>query len=168
MMKRQGRAPCRQRRQSAEADLPNQTVASQGRKRKGQGRWGKLRPGRDTCNTGPACSCDRGRHLPLHQSGGWPMFFALLSSLTARSRHTSKRRRIPMPASPRRRARSNRHEALSGIVALISCCLVLLITAGGLGPPGEIVTLPACTQQISRRGAALASEPPGPACEKRW
>ena len=33
----------------------------------------------------------------------------------ARSRHTSRRRRIPMPASLRRRARCNRHEARAGI-----------------------------------------------------
>ena len=41
---------------------------------------------------------------------------------TARSRHTSWRRWIPMPASPRHRARCNRHEARAGFVALISCC----------------------------------------------
>ena len=63
---------------------------------------------------------------------------------TARSRPTSRRRRIPMPASPRRRARCNCHKAR------ISCCLVQLST-GGLGPPGEIVSLPACTQRKIRR-----------------
>ena len=75
---------------------------------------------------------------------------------TAHSRHTSKRRRIQMPASPRRRARCNRHEARAGTVALIPCCLVRLCT-GGSGSPGEIVSLPALTQQIIRRGAACAS-----------
>ena len=39
---------------------------------------------------------------------------------------TSRRRRIPMPASPRRRARCDRHEARAGNVALMSCCLVQL------------------------------------------
>ena len=39
---------------------------------------------------------------------------------------TSRRRRILMPASPRRRARCDRHEARAGNVALMSCCLVRL------------------------------------------
>ena len=67
------------------------------------------------------------------------MFFALLSPFSgeggftkfvseeitaARARQTSRRRRIPMPTSPRHRARYDRHEARAGIVALISCCLV--------------------------------------------
>ena len=72
------------------------------------------------------------------------------------SRHTSKRRRFPMPASPRRRARCNRHEARVGIVALISCCLVRL-SNGGLRPPGENVSLPACTMRRICRGSAPAS-----------
>ena len=42
-----------------------------------------------------------------------------------------------MPASPRRRARCNRHEARAGIVALISCCLVRL-SSGGLGLLGRL------------------------------
>ena len=71
---------------------------------------------------------------------------------TARSRHTSRWCRIPMPASPRRRARCNRHEAR----ALTSCCLVRL-SNGGRGPPTEIVSLPACTQRSICRGAALAT-----------
>ena len=45
---------------------------------------------------------------------------------TARSRHNSGRRGIPMPTSPRHGARCNRHEARAGIVALMSCCLVRL------------------------------------------
>ena len=62
-----------------------------------------------------------------------------------------------MPASPRRRARCNRHEARTGIVALIACCLVRIGT-GGSGPPGETaLSLPACTQRRIRCGAALAS-----------
>ena len=100
------------------------------------------------------------------------MFFALISSLlenrvrkicqredrhTARARHTSRRRRILTPASPRHRARCNRHEARAGIVALISGCLVQL-SNGGLGPPEELVlSSSACTQRSTRRGAALAS-----------
>ena len=79
------------------------------------------------------------------------VFFALLSSFsreteftkfvseeiaTARSRHNSRRRRLSMPASPRHRARCNRHNARAGIVALMSCCLVRL-SNGGLGPPDE-------------------------------
>ena len=79
-----------------------------------------------------------------------------LKIATARPRHAFWRRRIPMPASPRHRARCNRHEARAGIVALISCCLVRLST-GGLGPPDEIVSLPACTRRRIRRGAALLS-----------
>ena len=51
---------------------------------------------------------------------------------TARSRHASRWRRIPMPASPRHRARCNRHEARAGSVALTSCCLARL-SSGGLG-----------------------------------
>ena len=38
-------------------------------------------------------------------------------SATARARHTSRRRRIPMPTSPRHRARCFRHEARAAIVA---------------------------------------------------
>ena len=98
------------------------------------------------------------------------MFFALKSSFcreteftkfvseeiaTALSRHASKRRRIPMPPA-RRRARCSRHEARAGIVALMSCCLVRFSTVG-LGPAGEIISLPACMQRSIRRDAALAS-----------
>ena len=76
---------------------------------------------------------------------------------TARARHISRRRRIPMPASPRHRARCNRHEARAGIVALMSCCLVRP-SSGGLGPPDQTaLSLPACTQRSICRGAALAS-----------
>ena len=138
--------------------------------RKGKRRRGKLRPGRDFRNAGPARSRDRGRRFPRHHSG-WPTFFALMSSFTgeteftkfvseeiatALSRHNSRRRRIPMPASPRRRVRCNRHEARAGVVALIPCCLVRLSTAG-LGPPGETVSLPGCTQRRIHSAAAPAS-----------
>ena len=75
---------------------------------------------------------------------------------TARARHTSRRRRIPMPTSLRQRARCNHHEARAGIVALISCCFLRLST-GGLGRLGEIISLFACTQRSIRHGAALAS-----------
>ena len=61
-----------------------------------------------------------------------------------------------MPANPRHRARCDRHEARTVIVALMSCCLVRL-SFGGLGPLGETVSLPACTQRSVLRGAALAS-----------
>ena len=67
-------------------------------------------------------------------SSWWPMFFALMSSCsieieftkfvseeiaTARSRHASRRRRVPMPAGPRHRPRCDLHEARTRIVALI-------------------------------------------------
>ena len=174
---RQGRAPCRRRRRSAkadsccgEADPSNQLAGSEGQERSGQRRQGKLGPGRDLRNAGPARTRDHGRRFPPNQSG-WPMFLALMSSFsreteftkfvsdetaTVRSRHTSKRRRIPMPASPRRRARRNRHEARAGIVALISCCRIRL-SAGVLGHPGEIISMPACTLRSIGRGAAFAS-----------
>ena len=42
---------------------------------------------------------------------------------TARSRDASRRSRIPMPASPRRRARCNRHEARAWDCRPQSCCL---------------------------------------------
>ena len=74
----------------------------------------------------------------------------------ARYRHTCRWRRIPMPASARRRARCNRHNARVRIVALASCSLVRLST-GGLGSLREIVSLPACTQRTIRRCAALTS-----------
>ena len=83
----------------------------------GQRRRGKLRPSRDFREADPARHLDRSH--PRHQNG-WPMFFfSLLSSFsreteftkfvceetaTARPRHTSRRRRIPMPASARHRA----------------------------------------------------------------
>ena len=58
--------------------------------------------------------------------------------------------------SPRRRARCNRHEARAGIVALTPSCLVRL-SNGGLGPPSEIVSLPACTWRSICCGAASAN-----------
>ena len=61
------------------------------------------------------------------------------------------------PASPRHRARCDRHEARARIVALAACCLVRL-SNGGLGPPDEIaLSSLACTPRITCRGAALAS-----------
>ena len=72
-------------------------------------------------------------------------------------RHTSRRRLIPMPASPRHRARCDRHEARVRIVALMSCCLARL-SNGGSGPPDETaLSSPACTQRSTCRGAALGS-----------
>ena len=84
------------------------------------------------------------RQIARYQSG-WPMFFTLVSSFSretdftkfvseeiasARSRHNSRRRRIPMPARLRHRARCNRTEARAGIIALLSCCLVRLSNEG--------------------------------------
>ena len=95
------------------------------------------------------------RQSPRYQSG-WPVFFALMSSFPEKQSHAPRRRRIPMPSGPRHNVRCNRHVARAGNVALISCCLVRL-SNGGLGPPGDTVSLPACTQRSIRRGAALAS-----------
>ena len=79
----------------------------------------------------------------------------------ARSRHHSRRRRIPMPASSRHRARCNRHEARAGIVALISCCLVQL-SNGGLCPPMRL-------SHYQRARGEVSSDPPGPAgFQRRW
>ena len=113
------RSPCGETSHSSQATRRGEQT------RKGQGRRGKTRV--------PATS-------------KWvPMFFALTSSVsreteftkfvseeiaTARFRHASRRRRIPMPACPRHRSRCNRHEARAGIVALISFCLVRLSTGG--------------------------------------
>ena len=69
--------------------------------------------------------------------------------------HKICREAIATLASPRHRARCSR-EARAGIVALIACCPVRLST-GDFGPLGEIVSLPACTQQSIYRGAAMAS-----------
>ena len=166
----QERAPFRRRRQFAKADSccgetgPSSQQQGQGRQwRKGQRRRGKLRPGRDLRDAGPARPRDRARHFPRHQSG-CPLFFQrnrVHEICQPGARHSSfpshfKARRNPMPASPRRRARCNRHDARAGIVALVSCCLVRL-SNGGLGPPGEILSLPACTQRRICRGAASAS-----------
>ena len=134
-----------------------------------QGRC-KLRAGCDLHDGGPALFRDRARRFPPNQSG-WPMCFALVSSFsretvftkfgseetaTARARHTSRRRRIPMPTSPRHRARCNHHEAPAGTVAFVSCCIVLL-NNGGLGPLDEIaLSLPTCMQLSICRRAALA------------
>ena len=98
------------------------------------------------------------------------MFFALISFsgekefttfvsdviATASARHTSRRRQIPIVASPRHRARCDRHEARAGIVALIPCCLVRLST-GGLRPPDETaLSFPACTQRSISRSASAS------------
>ena len=177
------RAPFRRRRQFAkkkrETHASGVTSHSMSRS-KGQGNKGaeaKESAGqteiwvRDLHDAGPARLRDRARQFPPNQ-GVWPEFFALILFLsretestkfaseeiaTARSRHTSRRRRIPMPASPRRRARCKIHEAGAMIVALMSCYLVRLGN-GGLSPPGEIaLSLPACTQRSICRGAAFAS-----------
>ena len=79
------------------------------------------------------CGClrappDCARQFPPNQSG-WPMFFALMSSFsteTVRSCLASRWRRILMHAILRHRARNNRHDARSGIVALVLRCLVRL------------------------------------------
>ena len=59
------------------------------------------------------------------------------------------------PPARARRARCTRHEARARIAAVTSCCLVRL-SNGGLGPLGEIVSLPACTQRSIRHVAAVA------------
>ena len=144
-----GRAPCRRRHYAkgepccGEGDPSSQTAGSESQERSGQIRRGKPRPGRDLSITGPVRSLDRGRRLPPKQSG-WPMFFALVSCFsgetmftkfvgeeiaTACYRHTSKRRRIQMPASPRRRARFDHHEARVWIRQSNAFC-------GQLGCPG--------------------------------
>ena len=156
----QERAPFRRRRQS---EIPR----TGDQRRKGQRRRGKLRLERDLREDRPAYPLDCTRH-----QSGWPMFFALLSSffretgftkfdseeiVTARSRHNSRRRRIPMPVSPRHRARCNRHEERAGIAVLVSCCLVRL-SNGSLDPPDEIaLSSPSCTWRSICRGAAFAS-----------
>ena len=110
--------------------------------------------------------------LAIARTASRDTFFALLSSFsseteftkfaseeiaTARSRHNSGRHRIPMPASPRHRARCNSHEARAWIVAVTSCCLVRL-SSGGMGPPDEIaLSSPARTRRFICRGAAVAS-----------
>ena len=122
----------------------SQTAKTGELRRNGQRRRGKLRLGRDLHDAGPARLHDGARRFPPNQSG-WPVFFALISSFsketaftkfvseeiaTARSRHNSRRRRLPMPASPRHRAGCNRHEGRAGVVALASCCLVRLSNGG--------------------------------------
>ena len=166
-------APLRRRRQLAKADSRRGKVDPSGEKartgrqgREGQRRRGSLRPGPDLHDAGPARLRDRSHCFPRHQNG-WPMFLALMSSFsseteftnfvneeidTARSRHNSRRRRIPVPASPRHRARCDRHEARAGNVALITCCLVP-VSNGGLGPPDETaLPLPSCTRRNICRG----------------
>ena len=64
-------------------------------------------------------------------------------------------RRSPQLVSNQGSVGCGRLEARAGIVALMSCCL-LRLSKGGLGPPGEIVSLPACTQRSIPRGATLA------------
>ena len=79
---------------------------------------------------------------------GGPYFLHGLEKRSSRNLFSSSSRQ----ASSRRLARCNRHEVRAWVVAFISCCLVRRST-GGLGPLGETVSLPACTQQIVRRGA---------------
>ena len=149
---RQERESLRQppRRQLAKAGscrgetcLSSRTAGTRRQGCKGQRRRGKLRQRRDFRDVGPARPRDRARRFLPFQSGR-PMFFPLIHSFsreteftkfvseenaTARSRHASRRRRIPMP---RHRARCNRHEARAVTAALISCCLVRL-SNGGFG-----------------------------------
>ena len=104
-------------------------------RRKGQRRRGKLGMRRDLREDRPARPRD---HFPRHQSG-WRMFFALGVLFF----HIVRRRRIPMPASPRHRALQ---PPPSTSRTLTSCCLVRL-SNGGLGPPDVIVSSPACTRR---------------------
>ena len=92
---------------------PGKTARSGRQGCKGHTRRGKLRPGRDLHEPGPARPRVRSHCFPRQQNG-WCTFFAVRSS------HNSRLCRIPMPASPRHRARCNRHEARSGIIAFVS------------------------------------------------
>ena len=129
-----------------------------------------LRRGRDLHDAGPAQLRGRARRFLPNQSG-WPLFFAFISFLFHGNKvHNICQRgdrqsscsslfkaALPMPASPRHRARCDRHEARAGIVALTSCCLARL-SNGGLGPLDDTaLSLPACTQRSICWGAALAS-----------
>ena len=169
----------RRRRQLAKAqalyESRSRCIGGQGRK--GQRRRGSMRPGRDIDHGYPARMHHRERRCPPRQSG-CSMFFALLASFsketefrkfvgeaiaTARFRLKARRCRIPMLASPCRRARCNCHEARAWIVAVMSCCLVRL-SNGGLSLPDETVSrsFPACTQQ------RICRVPLGPAASTRW
>ena len=100
----------------------------------GQRRRGKLRPG-------------------VILQSWWPMFFCIDVLF-----------RIQMPASPRHRARCNRHEARAGMVALI----YRVVSCGSAVLLSEIVSLPACAAKYSP--LCRFSEPLGPAgfqCYKR-
>ena len=117
------------------------TLRTEEQRRESQRRRGQFRPGRDR-SPGP---CWQPSTAVPATSETVVSVFALMSSFsretvstkfvseeiaTAHSRHASRRRRIPMPAGPRRRARCNRREARAGIVTTISCCLVRLSTGG--------------------------------------
>ena len=82
--------------------------------------------------------------------------FASEETTTARARHSSRRRRIPMPASPHHGARCNRHEARAGIVLyrVVSCGSAVEVLAF---LRRFALSLPACTQRGTRRGAAKGS-----------
>ena len=106
------------------------------RERKGQSSRAKSRLGHDLHDAGPPHPRGRARQFPRHVFCIDFLFSRetevskLVSEeiTTPRARHTSRRRRIPMPASPHQRARCNRHAARARIVALISCSLVRLST----------------------------------------
>ena len=114
----QEQALFRRRRQCAKADVvcgepshSSQAAGTGKQRRKGQRRRGKLRLSRDLYDPAPAPPRDRARQFPRHQSG-WAVFcidvlfsgeteftkFVREKIATARARHISRRRWIPMPA----------------------------------------------------------------------
>ena len=144
-------APWRRRRRQLAKEISR--CGETGHSSQAQRRRGKLRLGRDLLEVRPARPHDC---VPLFSRETEFTKFVGREIATARSRHASRWRRIPMAASPRHRARCNRHEARAGIVPSCRVCLARL-SNGGLGPPGEIASLPACTQRSVRRGAPSAS-----------
>ena len=124
-------APCRRRRQFAKASSccgetshSSQAAGAEQQRCRGQRRRGKVRPDHDLHEAGPARPHGCVRQFPRHPSG-WPMFLFCIVVLLlqretelarispqARSRNASRRRRIPVPASPRivRAATATKHE----------------------------------------------------------
>ena len=150
----QERAPLRRRRQFAEAnsrrgeaDPPSGTARTGRQGCKGQRRRGKLRPGRDLRDTGPARLRDRAQCFPRHQNG-WPIFLHYCplfpGKQSSRKLSVTTLGGVGSRCQPAhaivRAATATKHEL--GLSTLMSCCLVRL-SNGGLGPPDEIVSLPA-------------------------
>ena len=100
-------APCRRRQQLAkgssrhdETSRSSEAARTEQQKCKGQRRQGKLRLGRDLLEVRPARPRDSARQFPRRQSG-WPMFFALVSSLSRETEFTKfVSRHRPFPSRP--------------------------------------------------------------------